>query len=107
MSFSCNSQYFDQKDGLFIGSPAFSELFIQRVKEMHGYRMIHAPHLWLRKVDNTFVIIKYDNIETLHELNKFNWKVQFTYESTASNTLPFLDCLIERDNEKRLQTKLY
>ena len=75
MSFSCNGQYFDQKDGLFIGpptSPAFAELYIQRVEEIHVYRMIHTPRLWLRKVDDTFVITKYDKIETLDELNKFN-----------------------------------
>ena len=53
--------------------------------------MIHTPRLWLRKVDDTFVITKYDKLETLHELNKFNCKVQFTYESAASNTLPFLN----------------
>ena len=38
MSFSCNGQYFDKKDGLFIGSPtspAFAELYIQRVEEIH------------------------------------------------------------------------
>ena len=110
MSFSCNGQYFDQKDGLFIGSPtspAFAELYIQRVEEIHVYRMIHTPRLWLRKVDDTFVITKYDKRETLDELNKFNCEVQFTYESTTNNTLPFLDCLIKRDNEGRLQTKVY
>ena len=38
MSFSCNNQYHDQEDGLFIGwptSPAFAELYIQRVEEIH------------------------------------------------------------------------
>ena len=101
ISFSCNGQYFD---GLFIGlptSPAFAELYIHRVEEIHAYRMI-----WLRKVDDTFVVTKYSKIETLDELNKFNCKVQFTYESTTNNNLPFLDCLIERDNEGRLQTKV-
>ena len=39
--------------------------------------------------------------------NKFNCKVQFTYESVTDNNLPFLDCLIEIDNEGRLQTKVY
>ena len=110
MSFSCNGQYFDQKDGLFIGSPtspAFAELYIQRVEEIHVYRMIHTPRLWLRKVDDTFVITKYDKRETLDERNKFNCKVQFTYESTTNNTLPFLDSSIKRDNEGRLQTKVY
>ena len=90
MSFSCNGQYYDQKDGLFIGlsaSPAFAELYIQRVEEIQVHRMIHTPRLWLRKVDDTFVMTKYDKIETLDELNKFNCKVQFTYESATNNTL--------------------
>ena len=26
MSFSCNNQYYDQKDGLFIGSPTSSDI---------------------------------------------------------------------------------
>ena len=45
--------------------------------------------------------------EKLDELNKFNRKVQFTYESATNNTLPFLDCLIEIGNEGRLKTKVY
>ena len=80
MSFSCNGQYYDQKDGLFIGlptSPALAELYIQRADEIHVYRMMHTPRLWLRKVDNTYVIAKYDKIEILAELNKFNCNVQF------------------------------
>ena len=86
MSFSCNGQCFDQKDGLFIVSPtslAFAELYIQRFEEIHVYRMIHTPRLLLRKADDTFVITKYDKIETLHEFNKFNCKVQFTFESAT------------------------
>ena len=62
--------------------------------------MIHTSHLWLH-------ITKYDKIETLVELNRFNCKVQFTYESATNNALVFLHCLIEIDNEKRLQTKVY
>ena len=48
MSFSCNGQYYDQKDGLFIGSPmspAFAELYIQRAEKIHVYRMIHTRHV--------------------------------------------------------------
>ena len=110
MSFSCNSQYYDQKDGLFIGSPtspAYAELYVQRVEEIHVYRMIHAPKLWVRKVDDTFVITKYDKIETLNELNSFNNKIKFTYESPVDDKLPFLDWLIEINNERKLQTSVY
>ena len=105
MSFSCNDQYYDHKDELFIGSPTpptFAELDIQRVEE------IHVSSLQLRNVDDTFVTIKYDKIETFGELNKFNWKVQFTYESETNNTLPFLYFLIERVKLiGRLQAKVY
>ena len=38
--------------------------------------MIYTLRLWLRKVDNTFVMTKYDKIETLDELNKFSCKDQ-------------------------------
>ena len=75
--------------------------------------MIHTPRLCLRKGNNTFVITKYDKTETLDkfnkfdEFNKFNCKVQFTYENATNNALLFLDCLIERDNEGRLQIKVY
>ena len=97
---------YDQKDPLFVGSPmspALAELYIQRVEEIQFYRMIHTPRLYLRKVDDTFFITKYDKKETVDEINKFNCKVQFTYESATNNTLPFLDCLIERDNKGRLR----
>ena len=50
---------------------------------------------------------EYDKIEILDDLNKFNCKVQFTHERATNNTLPFLDCLTEGDNEGRLQTKVY
>ena len=71
MPFSCNGQNHDQKDGVFIGlptSPAFAELYIQRVEEIHVYRIILTPCLWPRKADDQFVIAKYDKIETLDEL---------------------------------------
>ena len=58
--------------------------------------MIHTSHLWLRKVNNTFVIAKYDKIETLDELQKVQLQEnQVMCESSTNNTVPFLDCLIE------------
>ena len=59
MTFRMGNQYYDQADGLFIGSPAspaYAELFVQRIEEHHVYQMIHAPRIWLRKVDDTFTI---------------------------------------------------
>ena len=81
MSFGWNGQYYGQKDVSFIGSqtsPEFSELYIQRVEEIHVYKMIHTPRLWLRKVGHAFVITKHGKMETLDQFNNFNCKVQFT-----------------------------
>ena len=80
MSFSCNNQYYVRKDELFIrspSSPTFVELYIQRVEEIHVYRMIHTPRLWLRMIDVTFVITRYDKVETHDEITKFSCKAQF------------------------------
>ena len=60
-----------------------------------------------RKVDDTFVITKHDKIETFDELNKFSHKFQFTCGGSTSNALPFLNGLIEIENERRLQTNVY
>ena len=67
-SFKINGQYYEQAQGLFIGSPAspsFAELFIQRLEEISIYRMIHTPRLWLRKVDDAFTISGYNTSDTL------------------------------------------
>ena len=64
--------------------------------------MIHTPRLWLRKVDDTFVITKYDKIETLHELNKFNCKLQFTYEGATNNILPFFRLFNKKGQREKI-----
>ena len=90
MSFSCNNQYHGQKDGLFIGSPTsptFAELYIQRVEEIHVYRIIHTPRLWLRKSRDTFLITKYEKIQTLDEFNKFNYK--FSSHMKIQQIIPY------------------
>ena len=69
--------------------------------------MIHTPRLQLRKVHDTFLITKYYKTEKINEINKFSYKVQFTYGSATNNKLSVLECLIEIENERRLQTKVY
>ena len=47
--------------------------------------MIHAPRIWLRKVDDTFVIA-HDKDDMLAEFNKINGSTKFTI-------MLFPDCL--------------
>ena len=66
-----------------------------------------ALPLWLRYVDDTFTAVHKDEIDFLHEhLNKQNTYIQFTREIEENGKIPFLDCLVSRDNNK-LRTTIY
>ena len=56
---------------------------------------------------NAYFVLNFFQCFILTLKSPFNSKVQLTYESVTNNTLPFLECLIESNNEGRLQTKIY
>jgi len=63
--------------------------------------------LWLRYVDDTFTAIQKDEIDDFHDhLNEQNADIQFTKEIEENGKLPFLDCLVSRDNNE-LRTTVY
>ena len=103
MLFTNDQKYYNQKQGLFIGSPTspyFTELHIQRVEGNHVYTMLNAPRLWYRKIDDIFAIASHDLGETLQGLNDIDDNIEFTMEKASEGNLPFLDCIISL-NEKR------
>ena len=110
MTFQINERFYEQAEGLFIGSPTspcFAEIFIQRLEEVNIYKMVHAPRIWLRKVDDTFTITEHSIKDTLQELNCIHNAITFTAEQESNNQLPFLDCLVEIQNDKTLNTKVF
>jgi len=63
--------------------------------------------LWLRYVDDTFTAAHKDEIDDFHDhLNKQNADIQFTKEIKENGKLPFLDYLVNRDNNE-LRTTVY
>jgi len=55
--------------------------------------------LWLRYVDDTFTVVHKDRIDAFHDhLNEQNADIQFIKEIEENGKLPFLDCLVSRDN---------
>ena len=63
--------------------------------------------LWLRYVDDTFTAVHKDEIDEFHDhLNEQNADIQFTREVEEDGKLPFLDCLVSRD-ENTLRTTVY
>ena len=65
------------------------------------------PMLWLRYVDDTFIVwphVRVQLVTFLDHLNGLCEKIQFTMEIEEENQLPFLDVLVERN--KNTLTKL-
>ena len=61
--------------------------------------------LWLRYVDDTFTAVHKDEIDDFHDhLNEQNADIQFTKEIKENGKLPFLNCLVSRDNNELRST---
>ena len=66
------------------------------------------PRLWLRYVDDTFVIInrnEQDNFCT--HINSIDNNIKFTQEKCNDNKLAFLDCLVKINEKRKLSTIVY
>ena len=97
-----------------MGSPVsvvVDEIVRQNMEEQALASYKRKIPLWLRYVDDTFTTLHKDEIDDFHEhLNKQNAHIQFTNEIEDNGKIPlgipFLDCLVSRDNN-RLQTTVY
>ena len=66
------------------------------------------PKLWVRYVDDTFVIIKRSDIEnTQKTINNIFNDIKFTMESENNGELAFLDVLVKRNANGTLETSVY
>ena len=58
-----------------------------------------ALPLWLRYVDDMITAVHKNKIDEFHEhLNKQNTSIQFAKEIEENGKIPFLDCLVTREN---------
>eukprot|EP00061_Rhincodon_typus_P000887 g13094.t1 len=54
------------------------------------------PKLWIRYVDDTFVIIKWAKLEETHKLINYTlFGIKFTREEEKNKQLPLLDVMVE------------
>ena len=66
------------------------------------------PSLWLRFVDDTFVINRAEHSQDLlHHINKQDPHIQFTVEPTQQGSLPFLDTLVTIEPDNTFSTTVY
>ena len=109
--FQYNGKHYKQQlHGTAMGSPVsggVAEIVMQNIEQQALATYKETLPLWLRYVDDTFTAVYKDEIDFLHEhLKKQNTYIQFTREIEKNGKIPFLDCLVSRDNNK-LRTTIY
>ena len=107
--FTFENKVYVQKRGTSIGSPISSiiaEAVMQRLEQLAIPEI--KPKIWMRYVDDTFVIIKRHEIDrTVNILNETIPNIAFTVEQEHELQLSFLDILIKRTDQGFLETTVY
>jgi predicted GIY-YIG superfamily endonuclease len=110
--FQYKDNYYSQKTGLPMGSslsPALANIFMDWMEDRLFNSSINRPKLWLRYVDDTFVIWQH-GLDELHKffdyINNMIPSIKFTLELENNNCLPFLDVLVVR-GDKGINTTVY
>lgn len=111
--FQFNSGFFEQHEGTAMGnslSPFIANLFMSRFETEAKEQFEYFPRVWLRYVDDIFVIFdtkRADVNEFILKLNNLHSSVNFTYEIENNEQLPFLDVLVIRNNENKLEFDIF
>nr|VZI40131.1 unnamed protein product [Spirometra erinaceieuropaei] len=107
--FTFEGTTYEQVKGTPMGSPLsrfIAEAVLQKVETL--VFAAYKPKFWTRYVDDTFVIIKRQDVQEFNDvLNSVFPDIQFTMEAEANNQLPFLDVLVHRKPNGHLKTTAY
>ncbi|XP_072436559.1 uncharacterized protein [Chiloscyllium punctatum] len=107
--FTFNNQIYERINGTPMSSP-ISGLIAEAVMQKLEQTVLPQiqPKLWVRYVDDTFVIIKNTEIENTHQIiNATLTGIRFTREEEKDNQLPFLDVMVQRTPNGEFTTKVY
>ena len=79
-------------------SPVMANIYMEQFQKEVLETAPLKPSLWLRYVDDTFVLWQHqeDATSLLTHLNSIEPAIQFTMEREKDQTLPFLDVRVEK-----------
>ena len=99
-----------QKDGAAMGSPVspvVANIYMESFEEM-ALRTAIAPGIWRRYVDDIFCVIEKEQAQGfLNHLNSLRPTIQFTMELEENGSHPFLDTLLTRREDGRVNIRIY
>ena len=111
--FVYNGKFFRQKHGCAMGSPVspiVANLYMEDFEEraLRWYTGT-KPKLWVRYVDDTFVVIKKSELTSFFDyINSRDQFITFTQELISdASSLPFLDVLVSVDDSGEIHCKVY
>ena len=109
--FLFQGKYYEQVQGAAVGSPIsplIANIFMEEFEVKALQSFPNPPSMWLRFVDDTFVISKAEHSQDLlQHINSQDPHIQFTVEPILQGSLPFLDTLITIQPDNTLSTSVY
>ena len=110
--FLFQGKFYEQVQGAAMGSSIstlIANLFMEEFEVKALSSCPHPPTLWLRFVDDTFVIPKAEQSKPLlQHINKQHPHIQFAVgEPSQQGTLPFLDTLVTIECNNTFTTSVY
>ena len=109
--FLFQGKYYEQVQGAAMGSPIsplIANIFMEEFEVKALQSFPNPPSMWLRFVDDTFVISKAEHSQDLlQHINSQDPHIQFTVEPTLQGSLPFLDTLVTIQPDNTFSTSVY
>ena len=106
-----NGDFYQQTHGAAMGSPVSPLVANIYMEHFEGRALASAPHppsIWLRYVDDTFVLINEDHIQEFTDhINSMDRNIAFTSEPEIDGCLAFLDVKIHLNDDGSTRTSVY
>ena len=112
MNSTFNDQHFLQIGGTAMGTalaPNYANLFMDRFETRALKSWDKQPLLWLRFIDDIFMIWNHGQEELdrfIKYINNIHDKIKFTHEASTESII-FLDTTVKIDSSRHLYTTLY
>lgn len=97
-----DGQLYRQKEGVAMGSPLgplFANFYMSEIEKRVLADQNLAPNIYCRYVDDVFVDVRdEDHLKQLITAMEQNSVLRFTFELSVQNRIPFLDVLVDTEN---------